>query len=396
MLPSFLSPRKQTHFWAYLQTTYTAYLAGEDDAVERTEVGISRAFDGAAAAQRAEENASEGLLANANADLDALTQAASALPSARAANAELAGDIGRLDAALSEMIAYRDGLLLKKSEKTAELSALAIELARVRDENNRLRNIVDHQELSQEDVRRMRTSADAMRERISATQERREAVNKEVGFGSEELKKRLGALDARLRDYHDRARMLQLVPKGAKYSFGVDFSLSLDTRALERVAAPSYGSDEGDRRTAASALVGADMKGVIKKNIRYLKTCFVKNASDLRTSILSSTTEASECNERRATLVRCIEEMETSTAVLETTARREAEAGDARLAEGAAEIARCAANCTDRRSTAATAASRAKELSPAVLAELAASIASLEASQHAERQRMSDLIARAF
>ena len=258
-----------------MQSTYTAYLAGEDDAVERAEAGISRAFDGAAAAQRAEESAAEALLASANAELEALTHAASALPSARAANAELVGDISRLDAALTEMIAYRDGLLLKKSEKTAELNALAHELARLRDDADRLRNVVDHQELSQEDVRRMRASAVAMRERIAATQERREAVSKEVGFGSEELKKRLGALDARLRDYHDRARMLQLVPKGAKYSFGVDFSLSLDTRALERVSAPNYGADEGDRRAAASALVGSDMKGVIKKNMcvrRRVKT----------------------------------------------------------------------------------------------------------------------------
>ncbi len=201
-------------------------------------------------------------------------------------------------------------------------------------------------------------------------------------------------LDARLRDYHDRARMLQLVPKGAKYSFGVDFSLSLDVRALERVAAPAYGADEGDRRAAASALVGADMKGVIKKNIRYLKTCFVKNASDLRTGILGAATEAAEGGERRAALVRAIEDAEAATAALEATARREAEAGDARLAEGAAEIARCAVGCADRRAAAAAAAARAKELSPGVLAELAASIASLEASQLAERQRMSDLVAR--
>lgn len=165
----------------------------------------------------------------------------------------------------------------------------------MRDDVDRLRSTVDRQELSQEDVRRMRASASAMRERMGATLERREAVTKDVGAGAEELKKRLGSvrarggsrrareptlthpvalpatsppqLDARLRDYHDRARMLQLVPKGAKYSFGVDFSLSLDPRALERVAAPAYGADEGDRRAAASALVGADMKGVIKKNM---------------------------------------------------------------------------------------------------------------------------------
>jgi hypothetical protein len=188
--------------------------------------------------------------------------------------------------------------------------------------------------------------------------------------------------------------MLQLVPKGAKYSYGVDFSLSLDARALTRVADAAYGTDEGDRRAAASALVSADMKGVIKKNIRYLKTCFVKSAADLRGCILSAGTEATAASERRAALARALEDAELGTVSVEAAIRREAEAADARLAEGAADVARTAAAAAERRSAAVGAAARAKELSPGVLAELSASISSLEAAQAAERQRMSDLIAR--
>jgi hypothetical protein len=188
--------------------------------------------------------------------------------------------------------------------------------------------------------------------------------------------------------------MLQLVPKGAKYSFGVDFSLSLDARALTRVADASYGAEEGDRRAAASALVSADMKGLIKKNIRYLKSCFVKNAADLRSQILTAGAEAANAAERRAALARALEDAELGTASVEGAARREAETGDARLGDGIADIARTAAAAAERRVAAAGATARAKELSPGVLAELAASISSLEAAQSAERQRMSDLIAR--
>ena len=47
----------------------------------------------------------------------------------------------------------------------------------------------------------------------------------------------------------------------------------------------------------------------------------MKNASDLRTGILRAATEAAEGGERRAALVRSIEDAETSTAALEATAR---------------------------------------------------------------------------
>ncbi len=201
----------QTHFWAYLRSTYSSYLAGEDAVVEAAEELIATAFDEAAAAARAQEATAATALEAAARTQENLTRAAAALPHARAAVAEVTADVGRLDAALTEMANYRDGLSAKREEKRAELAALNTELDRVRAEVARTQSAVSKQLLSADDVRRLKAEAAAMRTRIAATNERREAVSRDAAAGGAELTKRLAAVrrrdGTRHRDAYDDAHV---------------------------------------------------------------------------------------------------------------------------------------------------------------------------------------------
>lgn len=80
-------------------------------------------------------------------------------------------------------------------------------------------------------------------------------------------------LSMRVRDYHETARSLQLIPLGAKWSGGRDWSLRIDERALDRVHAPDYGSrGSADLKQAAYALLGCeDFKvGVVRTGVLVL------------------------------------------------------------------------------------------------------------------------------
>ncbi len=194
------------------------------------------------------------------------------------------------------------------------------------------------------------------------------------------------------------------MPRGAKWSSNVDFTLRIDERALDAVgsgsgcsSSSSGGSGQdvaSERRALASGLLGADMKSVIKLNLRFLKTQLVKHQAAVKSSVGATGEEVAGAAEKRAALLRTVGEAEAALATLEAAARREAEAGDARLAEGAGALAGARGECAQRRSSAEEAAGSAGELSAGVLRELRASIASMEAAQRTERQRMSDLVAR--
>ena len=186
------------HFWWYIREAYSAYLAGEDEAVEATEQGISAAFDGAAAAAEADKAAAERALASSAGELEALAGGQSVLPSLRSAAGEIAGDVGRLQSALKEMEAYRDSLAKKRSDKAEEIAALEGELARARGEAERIQGIVLGQELSQEDVRRLKAQASALRERQGALSAERAGMEVAIAGGREELKRCLSAVRAML------------------------------------------------------------------------------------------------------------------------------------------------------------------------------------------------------
>ena len=182
------------HFWWYIREAYSSYLAGEDESVEATEAAIASAFDAAAAGVEAEAAAAERALAGSAAELEGLAGGQSVLPALRAAAAEISGDVGRLQAALKEMEAYRDSLARKRSDKDAELGALEAELGRASSETERIQGQVARQELSQEDVRRLKAQAVALRERRAAVSAGAASLEGSIATAKEDLKKQLAVV----------------------------------------------------------------------------------------------------------------------------------------------------------------------------------------------------------
>jgi len=186
------------HFWWYLRETYSSYLAGEDGAVEEVETEILSAFDAAARAGELEVAASEAAMGRTVSELEALATAHTILPAIRSASAEVAGDISRLEAALMEMQAYGESLLKKKGEKLAEVRALEGEVATGTKELQRLGSIVAQQEISQDDLRRLKAQGTAMRERRAAIDGKKMDLDQELVVAHEELRKNISAVSSRL------------------------------------------------------------------------------------------------------------------------------------------------------------------------------------------------------
>ncbi len=182
------------HFWWYLREAYSFYLAGEDDSVEATEGAIVTAFEGAAAGAEGECTAAERALAASAAQLEQLTSGQSVLPALRSGAAEVGSDVGRLESALKEMVAYRESLEKKLGEKAEETAALTWELERARGDLERVQGVVAGQALSQDDIRRLKAQGTAMRERASAMEASIGSMELGIAAARAELKKCLSSV----------------------------------------------------------------------------------------------------------------------------------------------------------------------------------------------------------
>jgi hypothetical protein len=203
-------------------------------------------------------------------------------------------------------------------------------------------------------------------------------------------------LNARVKDYHEAARSIQIVPVGAKWSAGTDWSLRIVEAALDRAASPDYGlGGPDDKKAAAYALLGCDnFKLGQKEHIKRLKAALSQKAEGGRGAIRREHDGISDLQERRAELSRLLSDAEAAAASLEASCKREAEAGEARLRDGANDMSRAESLRNEKRAALAAAQAAARELSPSVLGELAAAIRHSILAQERERDAIKDVASR--
>lgn len=125
-------------------------------------------------------------------------------------------------------------------------------------------------------------------------------------------------------EYSSQAQRLQLLPLGAKYSFGVDFALRLNEAALDAVTASSAGASAfaaaeddlsmtaGEAGTVASAtttaaLLGGDLKRVFKPQLRELRAKMQRQTGEHTRHALELAEAATSAEEQRTELTRSVE-----------------------------------------------------------------------------------------
>jgi hypothetical protein len=234
-------------------------------------------------------------------------------------------------------------------------------------------------------------------------------------------------LRARVGEYEATSGRLQITPATAKYSAGIDFSLKVDEAFLEAVgpngavlspemmlmlgggggnmldestsagsssAMGATGGGLGACTATSSALLGNDVKGIIKAGLREMKARFAKSSGEAQRAL-------NECEEALARL---------GDAAKDAAKRNELTARQLREREGAVEahrselasglagteqrIARMEADLTASRNELVAAQSAARELSPEVLHGMARQVEAHLATLARQRAHMHAIVAR--
>jgi hypothetical protein len=164
-----------------------------------------------------------------------------------------------------------------------------------------IKKAVAGQELSQVDVDRLAARKAALREEHASLQQGIYEAKQQADQAEVSLKKSLQELSSRLQEYNQSASKLQLLPSTAKYAFGLEYQLKLNESYLRDVgnmgvgaldtSVTEHGHGAGEGNTTshtanfASAtttyhLLGNDVKGAIKPNLRELKGKMIKQANE--------------------------------------------------------------------------------------------------------------------
>jgi kinetochore protein NDC80 len=221
-------------FQSYLGTAYGLFMTGEDDRFAECEEGFIGAYE-----------AMNTLIKDQTAELDVRSKCLSDeiisvekrreyLPELQAKEKDYVKDLGKFQQLVEQLENHKEQLDTKVALKEQELQKLLSSIKSVNHEIYALRERVDSQELSPEDVKRMMAERDQLQQAQGQASENRQVLQRRVWESEMALRDRVQALEDSSRAYNGVAEDLKLVPSTARNARGRNLALEVDVRARKR------------------------------------------------------------------------------------------------------------------------------------------------------------------
>ncbi|XP_014118160.1 PREDICTED: kinetochore protein NDC80 homolog [Pseudopodoces humilis] len=146
----------------------------------------------------------------------------------RKVKTSLEGDVQKYQAYLASLESHVAVLDQKLESVNSEVETAEMEVEAMKQENARLRHVLDNQKYSAVDIERVNHERNELQQTINKLTKELEA--EEHLLWNEELKyaRNKEAIDKQLAEYHKLARKLKLIPVSAKNSKGHDFEIQFN------------------------------------------------------------------------------------------------------------------------------------------------------------------------
>lgn len=181
-------------------------------------------------------------------------------------------------------------LALQRSEKyetriqvlQEELDKLQVELKEAEDERKSLRDAVDEQGISMQDIDRMTAERERLQKSIESAAQRLEEVKKRVADKEIEASQKLEELERTVHRYNTVAYQIGLIPSTAVNAKGKDYELQVTVNEGMNFSSSqmqgSYGNVESDRLLAdpvtgyqPAHILNLDLRGQVKSSFLTLR-----------------------------------------------------------------------------------------------------------------------------
>jgi kinetochore protein NDC80 len=259
-------------FVKYLDASYKAFLAGNDEHYAALEKEFSASFTQTTAEVGDLVKSEEGEQARLMTEIETEKSTGASVPEKKKKLAVLNNDHAKLEDFVKQLKEHESALDQKVATKRKDLSNGSAELAECKEKIVSLKERIAKQKLSADEARRMVDEKGRLEKNVKEATEYHQAMNQKAWEGDMELNRGRENLERAVHQYGTLATQLQLLPFGAKNANGVDFRILVN----------------GERIGTAACLedvISTDVTATIVPALRQKKDLVAKKGQALRESV---------------------------------------------------------------------------------------------------------------
>ena len=241
------------------------------------------------------------------------------LPELKKRREDYATDLEKFYDLVKKLEEHKSALQTKVEERTAELTKSEEELQSITDRIGTLKNRVETQEVSVEDVRMMQNEKARVEERIANAAKSKSEMAKLTWEGEMELRGKFQELQDAVGKYNEAASKVLLIPETAENAGGERFEIEVK-------------QDQAHEDDLSHMLGGIDLEKSTKSSIRNLKRSYNDRFSDARQELSSLLDEQQTCEEAHTEAEDGLKILQVKAKKCEETLRREKEEQEGTLA----------------------------------------------------------------
>ena len=258
-------------FFSYLGKAYTAFLSGEDEIYTELEEDFVGRITGKNEAASSAMDALASDIASLKEEIEAVKSRRDELPELQQRHADLEEDKAKFGGLITRLEEHKASLANKVQSRSGDISLRKEEISALKASISALKDTVSRQELSPEDVERMRSERERLQEGMEAASALRAQEMRKLQSEEAELARSLESLESSVQDYKARASALGLPARA--------LHLSVDRGAA------------ADAARSRSELLSVDVHAQLKAVLSDAKDDFARRRQSARQSLLNALDE---------------------------------------------------------------------------------------------------------
>jgi kinetochore protein NDC80 len=323
-------------FYSYLGRAYHLFLTAQDPQYIALEEQFIKAFEDKDILVIDQIEALDKRNGAIAAEIEHVKNRSAYLPELVAKKKQLQVEHNNLGAAVDELAQTRKMIHDKVEMRRLELSSLNNGIAALEEKIATMRQTIQHQDLSPEDVLNLVNERKRLEDASAAAAEQRHIAQRQIKELEATLRARLGTLEQAVKSYHAQAESLKLVPATARNARGLDLSIVVDTHSNKR-----------------SGVLKTEVRNHILPALQQMKAELMETTYDLRAERMREDDTVGEMEGQKSEYLEVIASSEVKQRRAEVTYQREKELNDQALAVREGEVDTMEARLIKLRDTAA-------------------------------------------
>ncbi|KAL7470602.1 hypothetical protein ACHAXS_010850 [Conticribra weissflogii] len=251
--------RATQQFDKFLRKSIVAYLENDNDTCDSLEYELLEVFDRDNEKLHQFLNQLDAENERMSAEIDLLNGEASGLAEVHQKREDYAADIEKFINLIQQLTEHKADLTSKVESLHKEKTNMERQMREASTDIERLKQTIDSQELSVEDVRRMERETTRVEEQVAKHAKLLEGQNNALKEARAKFDACLDLLQETVEKYNAKARNLELIPESAKHAKGHRFEIVLDK-----------GKAVGDVDGGLGLMGGVDVMGFVKPFVEKL------------------------------------------------------------------------------------------------------------------------------